>query len=71
MYIYMEIDLTLKNEDIIMPSNLTIKRWDWTIMDLKCNTCCNLMIHLYCDNDEYDENNSTMERQDKRGEKIK
>jgi hypothetical protein len=52
----MEIDLTLKDEDIVMPSNLQIKRWDWTITDLKCNTCCNLMIHLYCDNDEYDEN---------------
>lgn len=52
----MEIDLTLKDEEIVMPSNLQIKRWDWTITDLKCNTCCNLMIHLYCDNDEYDEN---------------
>lgn len=52
----MEINLTLKDEEIVMPSNLTIKRWDWTITDLKCNTCCNLMIHLYCDNDEPDEN---------------
>jgi hypothetical protein len=52
----MEINLTLKNEEIIMPTDLTIKRWDWTITDLKCNKSCELVIHLYCDNDEPDEN---------------
>lgn len=52
----MEINLTLKDDEIVMPSDLTIKRWDWTITDLKCNKCCELVIHLFCDNDEPDEN---------------
>lgn len=52
----MEINLTLKNEDIIMPEDLTIKRWDWLISNLKCNESCEIFIHLYCDNDVYNEN---------------
>ena len=52
----MEINLTLKEEDIVMPRDLTIRRWDWIISGLKCNECCELFIRLYCDLDEPDEN---------------
>jgi hypothetical protein len=52
----MDIELTLPSEEIIMPSNLTIKRWDWIICNLECNKSCELIIRLYCDNDTYDEN---------------
>lgn len=55
----MDIDITLRNLDIIMPKNLTVKRWDWTITELYCNKSCKILIHLFCDEDVYNEANPT------------
>ena len=30
----MDINLTLKDETIVLPQDLTIKRWDWLVSNL-------------------------------------
>lgn len=52
----MDINISIRNLDIVMPKDLTVRRWDWVIKDLYCNNCCTIIIYLYCDNDVYDEN---------------
>ncbi len=56
----MDIDLVIPDTDeamqIYRPKDLSVKRWDWIVNDVKCNTSCELIIRLYCDNDVPDEN---------------
>tara|TARA_B100001175_G_scaffold234840_1_gene201214 strand:+ start:2263 stop:2547 length:285 start_codon:yes stop_codon:yes gene_type:complete len=51
----MDINLTLKDETVVLPQDLTIKRWDWLVSNLKCNESCEIFIRLYCDLDEPDD----------------